>query len=299
MTRDLFRRYVWLVDTVKSRGPVSFDEISKAWSKSAFNVDRSKLALRTFHNHREAIEQLFGIPILCDRRTYLYFLPQDQMETINLKLWMLQMLAFNPLMRKEGEDVRDRMITYEVPCQKFGIISLISCMKKNISLKFRYPSADERGERDVEADPYALRFYGNMWMLWAKDHSDGEMRMFRLPYISELEPGGKPFEIPAHFAASDFFGRFIGADLHTASEKEKILLKVKGIRRNEMERLPLHPSQRVVESYPEFTLFELDGAPTADFIGKLLAEGESVEVMAPESLRHELRRRIEALARLY
>ena len=62
MTRDLFRRYIWLVETVYSSGRITFEEIANKWKRSSLNNGTS-LVLRTFHNHRAAIEELFGILI--------------------------------------------------------------------------------------------------------------------------------------------------------------------------------------------------------------------------------------------
>ena len=63
MAKDLFNRYIWLVDTIYSLlEGLTFEEINEKWECSG-RTEGSPLPLRTFHNHRAAIEELFEINI--------------------------------------------------------------------------------------------------------------------------------------------------------------------------------------------------------------------------------------------
>ena len=82
MKRDLFRRYVWLVDVIRHAKSITYEEISELWKESPLNTDQSPLALRTFHNHRDAIAQLFGIRIHCNRSDHEYYIQQDGIQGV-------------------------------------------------------------------------------------------------------------------------------------------------------------------------------------------------------------------------
>ena len=72
---NLFNRYVWLVDTIYRRGRITFEEINERWMRSQLNETGDEIPLRTFHNHRKAIEQMFDINIECDKRDgYVYYI---------------------------------------------------------------------------------------------------------------------------------------------------------------------------------------------------------------------------------
>ena len=73
MIANPVKRYFWLVDTIYRHAPISFKEIAQRWEQSSL-YDKKKLAIRTFHNHREAIEELFHIRIVCDERTNKYYI---------------------------------------------------------------------------------------------------------------------------------------------------------------------------------------------------------------------------------
>jgi hypothetical protein len=63
-------------------GRISFEEINERWQRSSLNEEEEELPLRTFHNHREAIEEMFGVVIDCDKRGgYKYYIDNsDEME---------------------------------------------------------------------------------------------------------------------------------------------------------------------------------------------------------------------------
>ena len=55
MTKDLFDKYIWLVDTIYRAGRITLEEINKRWMRSQLSEGTS-LPHRTFHNWRNAIE---------------------------------------------------------------------------------------------------------------------------------------------------------------------------------------------------------------------------------------------------
>jgi hypothetical protein len=54
MSKDLFHRYVWLVDTIYRTGKIIFEEINEKWLRND-SCEGKEIPLRTFHNHRTAI----------------------------------------------------------------------------------------------------------------------------------------------------------------------------------------------------------------------------------------------------
>ena len=55
MARDLFNRYIWLVDTIHRAGKITLQEINSKWLRNSMSGG-VELPLKTFHNHRKAIE---------------------------------------------------------------------------------------------------------------------------------------------------------------------------------------------------------------------------------------------------
>ena len=69
MAKNYFKSYIWLLETFQSRGPQTLKEIKDLWKRSAINEEGKELATRTFANHITSIADIFGIDIVCDRKT--------------------------------------------------------------------------------------------------------------------------------------------------------------------------------------------------------------------------------------
>ncbi len=74
---DKFKEYIWLVNTIRRAIRITFTEIQDKW----LDTDMSggvELARSTFARHKDAIEDIFGIFIECDRQNgYEYYIGND------------------------------------------------------------------------------------------------------------------------------------------------------------------------------------------------------------------------------
>lgn len=212
---------------------------------------------------------------------------------------MLQSLSFDHLVKLEAKEVENRMILDETPEQKFGIISLIEAMKRGRTVRFFYPSDTQTKTVEKEIEPYAIRFLDNTWYVLGKEKNAEDLKMFSLPLITDLKLTDTKFQLPFAFCAADFFAKFIGTEVDSGRNPEKIKLKTKGKIRNEIKLRPLHKSQKEVNAGPDFSLMEIEAVPTDDFINKLIALGDEIEIVEPQSLRNSIRQRLESISSLY
>ena len=68
MSVSKVRRCIWLVTTIRTHSPISFDDLSWRWEKASFNDDKEPLYKKSFHNYVEAIYDMFGIRVVCERK---------------------------------------------------------------------------------------------------------------------------------------------------------------------------------------------------------------------------------------
>ena len=82
MAAGQFNKYIWLVDTISSAGRISREEIDKRWARSVLNEKgESGLPERTFFRYKNAVEDMLGIEIKCDRATGgLYYIAERGYE---------------------------------------------------------------------------------------------------------------------------------------------------------------------------------------------------------------------------
>ena len=90
MTKDLFDKYIWLVDTIHRAGRITLKEINEKWAMSPL-YDGADIPRRTFNNWKDAIQQAFDINIECKRTGgYHYYIenPED-LENSTTRSWLL------------------------------------------------------------------------------------------------------------------------------------------------------------------------------------------------------------------
>lgn len=89
MAKNYFKSYIWLLETLQSRGPLTLAQIRQLWRRSSLNELGSDLPARTFSNHIESISDIFGIEIVCDRRDNTYsIVNEDDMDGTGIRSWM-------------------------------------------------------------------------------------------------------------------------------------------------------------------------------------------------------------------
>ncbi|MCQ2154110.1 MAG: WYL domain-containing protein, partial [Bacteroidales bacterium] len=113
MAKNYFNRYVWLIDTIRSHGYITFSDISDLWQKAAINEDGSYLPERTFFNHREAISDIFGIEIRFDK-SLGYYITEDSNDTEGIRSWLLTSLSVNNLIN-ESAAMHSRILFEKIP----------------------------------------------------------------------------------------------------------------------------------------------------------------------------------------
>ncbi len=102
MAQHYFNRYIWLISTIKTNGPITLKELDRKWKESPLNETRDNLYERTFHNHRMAIEETFGIKISYTRPDG-YYIDTNSLEDGSFREWMLDCLQVNNLQDTFGK----------------------------------------------------------------------------------------------------------------------------------------------------------------------------------------------------
>lgn len=298
MKRDLFRKYVWLIELIRHAERISFEEINENWMKSPLNIEKAPLALRTFHNHREAIEHLFGLRITCDRsHGNKYYLEDCHTGEISrLKIWMLQTLGLQHLVTR-ASDVPERILLDSVPYEKYGLISIIEAMECSHRIIMECDLAPDG--KPLLLDPYALRLWKNDWYLLAFNPAAGEFQTFNMRYSKKVTISEERFSFPYDFDARQFYSEPFGPFLQPEIETEDVSIRIEGFERDRARIEPLHPTQKEVETDGASSVFTYRFAPTEDFMSAIFALGDSAEVLAPESLRARIADRLAAIAARY
>ena len=273
MAKNYFDRYVWLIDVINRHGHISFKDISYLWSRSPLNtVGENYLPERTFHNHREAIFDTFGIEIKCDRSLGYYIANSDDLEADGIRQWLLESLSMNNLLN-ETKDMRDRILFEKIPSSQKWLPVIVNAMRDGKQIEMTYQS-----------------FWKDEPRIYALDE-----RMINVVQTDQ------DYKLPAKFNAEKFFAEYFGIIVGTDWEPQTVKIRVAKDQEKYFDTLPLHDSQKKVEeeSDESYSIYRYHLAPTFDFKQELLSRGPAVEVLEPKDFREEIMDDIAKMASRY
>lgn len=296
MAKNLFNKYIWLIDTIYQAKGITFKEINERWLKSSIG-EGVDLPLKTFHNYRKAVEDMFDINIICDKHTnYKYYIENsDDIKKGRLRTWLLNTFSVNNLIN-EAYHLKRRIMFEEIPSGQKFLTPLIESMRDSRTIILRYKSFWQQDEFSVEVEPYLVKIFRQRWYLLARNTNKGVLRIYALDRILELWQTEKTFLYPENFCPEDYFYNSFGIISQDNCPPEYIELKVYGTQVKFFRTLPLHHSQKEIKNTDEYSIFSYYLSPTYDFIQELLSHGYNVEVLSPQHVRDEIRMHADTIA---
>lgn len=288
MGKELFSRCVWLLETIHRAGKITFEEINARWLRSELSGGET-LSLRTFHHHRDAIEELFDINIECIKRGgYCYYIEDtEELEKGCVRKWLLNSFAVDNLI-VESRKLKSRILLEEVPSGKRYLIPLIEAMRDGMIVEVDYQSFRQQVPANFEIEPYCLKLFRQRWYVVARSPHYNRVMIYSLDRILDLEVSEKTFYYPEEFNPQSYFDACFGIVADDDIGIETVQLKVYAPQDKYFDALPLHHSQRTVEVTEGHTVYEYRIRPTYDFVQELLSHGADVEVLQPSLLRSRL-----------
>lgn len=294
MPSNLFNRYIWLVDIIYRSGKITLEDINCKWVKHPMS-DGNPIPMRTFHNHRIAIEEMFDINIGCNLSTYEYYIDNaDDMARGGVRSWLLNTFAVNNLIN-ESHKLKHRIQFENIPSGQQYLTPIIEAMRDSVKVEITYQSYWSDAAT-FEIEPYFVKVFKQRWYVIGK--SD-KIRIYALDRIKNLNATEHIFKMPDNFDPETYFQDCYGVIYRGDIKAEKVRLRFDASQANYIRALPLHHSQREIETTDELVVFEYHIKQTFDFIQEILLHGNMVEVISPKLLKNEIKGIIENMNRLY
>ena len=310
------RRHIWILSKLyeNPRG-LTYKEFAEEWERTTLNSQQTSLPKRTFQDCLRAIEDTFGIEISSNARNgYRYqIVNRDWLAKDTVKDWLLSAFAVNGLLQ-DSRGLRERVMYEDIPSGNRWLLPILNAMKGNHVVRVEYQDYYDDEPREVLLEPYCVRVFRQRWYVIGIMENEpegeepseltnqGQIRRYALDRIQHLVATEKTFKMPRQFSVESYFADAYGIIVEPEEYNvERIRLKVSDVnhRRQYLRSLPLHNSQREVERYGDYSVFEVRMAPTYDFIQQILSMGGEVEVLSPDYVRAEIKRRIKEMAALY
>ena len=263
--------------------------------------DGDELPLRTFHNHRKAIRDIFDIHINCDtKHGYRYCIDEpERLESDRLRNWLIDSYAtLNQI--QADKKLEGKIIFEDIPSGHLWLTAITDAMRRNKVLYITHQGFGKPEPNSFEIEPYYLKVVNRRWYVIARSPYYSERNkakgnkpevvylVYALDRITQIEETDKSFHLNKDFDVDEYFVGCCGVITSDVAIERVVILAYNGFA-DYLRTLPLHSSQKELESNDESTLFEYHVKPTFDFYQLLLAQGDQIEVIEPKSVRDMMR----------
>lgn len=291
MISKTFNRYIWLLNTLLQHRRLTFEEINNRWQNSCLG-DGKPLALRTFHVHRNAIAELFGVEVACDASTYEYYVSSPEtLRNDRTHQWLLNSFTLSNMI-EAGHNMKDRIIFEDIPKGAEYIQTVVEAMQQNKELMIDYQSFNGR-RATFNIQPYAMKVYHQRWYIVGYLKEQEEIRNIALDRTLNMEITTETFRCPSNFDANEYYSNTVGIFVNDKLKPQKVIVRAYGIHVEYMRSLPLHHTQEEIEcKHQQYSDFQYHLCLTPELTSQLLAMGEKIKVLEPVELREEIKSRL-------
>lgn len=314
--KNRFQRYHYINDLLNRQGkhPVA---------TSKFLCEKLEISLRQLRVDIEYMKNQLNAPIEFDYKSQVYryskeFIYLDNLPLTRRDLTHLQIAV--ETMRKTGQikhfeqageifgkihratrnwnatEPKIKPIFFD-PLPKYDAAQhldfFLTAIENQQRSRFQYQGFHADKPKSVLFDPYFLRNYDRRWYVggFSHDPSEGFVRTFPLERIIG-EPQVETFfhDRPTDFNAESYWRHIYGITIPKGGKVEAIVLEFNRLQGQYFLTTPFFEPFEVLENTEENLRVRLLLIPNIDLIRKLASLGSDVRVLAPDSLRDEIRK---------
>lgn len=297
MVSELLQKFIFLINILQgaSESGLTFSEIGEKW-KNKYGTDYSR---RTFNNHREAIVEALGLEIECNRSTNRYFIRGiDNLSSADTTGWLIDTFTVRNLLSLSQERLSGRISVEEIPSGHRYLTTLMSAMTEDRKVRISYRKYASDHSQEYDLRPYALKEYSKRWYLIGYCEQREDLRVFGLDRVKSMEILEERFAMDESFSLEEFFATSFGI-YKPIGKGKTIRFKTNQKNAQYLNDLPLHRSQKMVESDERTAIFEIFVCPDKNMYMELCKYGSMLEVISPEEVRQEMARLTEEVSKIY
>ena len=294
----LLNRYIWLIDTIYSAGSISREEIDRRWCRSLLSEGEMSIPPRTFHRWRIAIEELFQINIGFNKTRGYFIENTTDYQRQEMRKWLVNTFSVNNLIN-EGPHLRQHISFEDIPSSQRFLTTILEAIRDRVVLQVTHRGFTKPEPSTFRLKPYGLKVFKQRWYVLAEsEYADHQLRTYGLDRFESVERLEEHYDIPEDFDIQEYFSGSYGIT-GLGQKPELIKLEVNAQQRNYLRTLPLHASQKEIETADDYSVFQFHLVPTFELRQEILSFGPSAEVLSPQHFRDELREEVEKMNKLY
>ena len=253
------------------------------------------------NNHRQAVAEVFGIEIACNRSTNRYYIDDgesavDGRESVN---WLINTFTVNNLLSLGKERLSGRVSVEDIPSGQKWLVPVMQSMLDNEKMELRYRKYLSAEEETRHILPYAVKEADRRWYVVALSEEAGAIRVYAMDRILSMKPTGEKFRMPKEFQVDRLFESSYG--IYPPEGEAPVLVRFRTTAREAayLRDLPLHPSQVETGEKDGFTYFAVRLIPNPNFIMEVCRHGNRLEILEPEALRGKVAEELRNALKMY
>ena len=222
----------------------------------------------------------------------------SRMQGIPLYDWVEELLT-NLRLRFGLKGIETNYIGFQQNRDMKGLrylTTLIDCVIKRQPITIDYhPFGREVVQWTIH--PYYLKQYNNRWFLLGYNSGFDDLSIVALDRIEDIRYSQETFKRNLDFNFDTYFRDIIGVSIEKGKEIEHVRLKFSKDRLPYVISKPIHFSQEIEDE--EEGIVSIDVIPNKELLSELIWFRDEVEVLAPDTLRNEIKAKISNMYKKY
>lgn len=295
------KKCLYLINLLERRGPMTLKEINDKYQYSSL-YEGEDFQPRTFLRYKDFIEVTFPCYIEFNNRTGKYELHKHSAlygEDDSLYDYLLSAYHIEG-MTELALKHRDKIMLTEAPTGVENVQIILEAIDQRRGIECDYYSYNNNTLKQHLLIPYFLRTWENRWYLVAEpENHPQEQAVYALERMENIRLTEKRMLPSQKITAEEYFDGSFGINHSDNQKPETIRIKVYDAQVEYVRALPIHESQKEIETTDEWSIFEYRIIPCFNFYQQLLWHRERIEVLEPKSVRDEMKKIIKDIQDKY
>ena len=295
------KKCLYLINLLERKGALTLKEINEYYQYSSL-YEGEDILPRTFLRYKDYIDETFPCYIEYNQRTGKYELHRHKAlygEDDSLYDYLLSAYHIEGITELALKH-RDKIILSEAPTGVENVQIILEAIDQGKGIECEYYSFNRKTVKHQLLIPYFLRTWEQRWYLAAEpDNHHHGISIFALERMEDIKLTEDKMLPSNKITAEEYFDGSFGVNHSDNQKPETIRIKVYGAQVEYIRALPIHESQKEVETTSEWSIFEYRLIPCYNFYQQLLWHREKLEVIEPSAIREELKSTLQKMLSNY
>ena len=295
------KKCLYLINLLERKGALTLKEINDYYQYSSL-YEGEEIQARTFLRYKDYIDETFPCYIEFNQRTGKYELHRHQAlygEDDSLYDYLLSAYHIEG-MTELALKHRDKIILSEAPTGVENVQIILEAIDQGKGIECEYYSFNRKTVKHQLLIPYFLRTWEQRWYLAAEpDNHHHGISIFALERMEDIKLTKDKMHPSNKITVEEYFDGSFGVNHSDNQKPEMIRIKVYGAQVEYVRALPIHESQKEIETTSEWSIFEYRLVPCYNFYQQLLWHREKLEVIEPLTIREELKIALQKILERY